>query len=111
MMLIGVYAGTMLLPMLPANLMLSVWLQFEASMVPAEIPIEFQVLGPHDVRFFHATAVSRHQNPDPTYVTFSRIGAHVQLPGELKFQLKQHDDEWETIKSLRVARLAEHPVT
>ena len=105
-LLIGVYSGSLQLPVFPAPVMLSVWVPFERSGI-GKVPIEFRLLGPDDDRVIgYGTIVLDFTESDHTVGSFPLRGLTAMLPrpGEITFQLRQHDESWMTVGKLPIER-------
>ncbi len=104
--LIGVYTNWITVPSLPTNLVLSFWLHYSFVGI-GEVPLEFRLLGPHDVQFMSAgvTMSFLEENAETRQTASFTLGGvpePIQIPGELRLQLKQYNEEWQTIGSVNV---------
>jgi hypothetical protein len=104
-LLIGVYSGSLQLPILPAPVMLSVWVPFERSGI-GKVPIEFRLLGPDDRIVGYGTIELNFTESDYTVGSLPLRGLAAMLvrPGEITFQLRQHDESWATVRKLSVEK-------
>jgi hypothetical protein len=104
-LLLGVYSGSLQVPILPAPVMLSVWVPFERSGI-GKVPIEFRLLGPDDRMVGYGTIELNFAESDYTVGSLPLRGLAAMLvrPGEITFQLRQHDESWTTLRKLPVEK-------
>lgn len=104
-LLIGVYTGSIQLPVLPAPVMLSVWVPFERSGI-GKVPIEFRLLGPDGRMIGYGTLELNFTETEYTVGSLPLRGltAMIMGPGEITFQLRQHDESWTTVRKLPVEK-------
>lgn len=104
-LLIGVYSGNLQVPVLPAPVMLSVWVPFERSGI-GKVPIEFRILGPDDRIIGYGTIELNFTDADHTVGSLPLRGLTAMLirPGEITFQLRQHDELWATVRKLPIEK-------
>jgi hypothetical protein len=101
--LIGVYSGDILVGKFPINLTLSFWTQFE-KIGAGKIPIRFRVSGPGGVTLFQGEG--EFDTPESVPLATLALGGipvQIQRPGNISLELKQGDDEWQTIKTIGVS--------
>ena len=104
-LLIGVYSGSLQVPILPTPIMLSIWVPFERSGV-GKVPIEFRLLGPDDRMIGYGTIELNFIDADYSLGSLPLRGLTAVLvrPGEIIFQIRQHDESWITVRKLPVER-------
>jgi len=102
--LIGVYSGDLLVPHLPAPVVLAIWVPFERiEGKSGKIPIEFRLLDDNNRPIGYGSAeIEVSDTADTGSLSFPSLGAMLDHSGRLVFQLKQYDDSWQTIASLKV---------
>lgn len=111
--LIGIYTGDMLLDNFPTTLALRVMLIYEASgfgEVPLSIQLRVDAAEPMEISGFLQIKANLPQHytysltSPPLLVTFAKSG-------ELNIRVRSHQDEWQTIKIVRVRSRADQGET
>jgi hypothetical protein len=110
-LLIGVYSGSLQLPMLPTPVMLSVWVPFERSGI-GKVPIEFRLLGSDEKTIGYGAIELSFTDSDYTIGSLPLRGLTAMLvrPGEITFQLRQHDESWKTVRKLSIGKREDRPI-
>jgi hypothetical protein len=111
--LIGVYAGDIILPHLPAPVVLSVWVPFKReSSAEGKIPVEFRVVTGDDNQAlgYGSMEITISGATEEGALTFPALAMMINRPGALVFQLKQYDELWQTIASLKVGVQSGSPI-
>jgi hypothetical protein len=112
--LIGVYTGGIVVPAMPAALILSLWLFLEPK-GSGELPIEMQLLNDEGTQLIHAralgvvqdtnaelTAALADADDDRSSLAFARFPVKFEKEGRLRFQVKVGNDDWQTVAEKRV---------
>lgn len=111
--LIGVYTGDILPAQFPAVISISMWVAFErTNNISGELPIEFRVINNEGNSLGYGSA-KLHLTTDPHdgAITLLGLPLHLTKPDTLRFQLKQADDPWESIRTTHVRSSAATSVT
>ena len=98
--LIGVYTGGILFSKFPAQHVITVWCdveQPEAGKIPLQLKVSF---GKKDL--FVAQVDMEVHTPAPTAVFAFKIPVRVESVGTLRFQMRQHADDWQDLKEIEV---------
>ena len=103
--LIGVYSGNMLVPRLPAPIVLSIWVPFSRTAESVgEIPMEFRLLDADDRPIgYGSVQITVSDATEIGSLSLPALGVMLNHAGSLKFQLKQYEEPWETVSTLKVA--------
>ncbi|MGH7046928.1 MAG: DUF6941 family protein [Stellaceae bacterium] len=101
--LIGVYGGDIRVPSLPISVILAVWMAFEKEGV-GKLSIEFRALGPDGEPLGYGSTTVDIIDDDTSDGTFRFPGLSTVLrkSGEITFQIKQHDEPWQTVRKIPV---------
>jgi hypothetical protein len=102
-LLIGIYSANLQLSVFPASIILSVWVPFERTGV-GKVPIEFRLIGPDGMTLGFGTMELNFTERDSVASSLPLRGLPTILlrPGEITFQLRQHDESWETVRKLTI---------
>jgi hypothetical protein len=114
--LIGVYSGDLLVTHLPAPVVLAIWVPFErVGNVEGKIPIEFRMLDAADnnrTLGYGSIEIGLSDASQAGALSLPALAVMLNRPGQLVFQLKQHDEPWEMVASLNVQIRSEpSPIT
>jgi len=106
LILIGVYTGGIQVQEFPARLNLACWLDVTAKGT-GKVPIQFRFLRQPDGQEFPLAEgdIEIVNAEDFTNFTVAPAAAQMDAPGTLQLQMKQHDEDWETIGEISVNRL------
>jgi hypothetical protein len=102
LILIGVYAGNVVVPALPATLVLTLVVFFEAlesvdSSIQLRVTLDTETIAEGEAKI--------KMDAGSTISTFSGIPVALQRTGLLSFQIRMSSEEgWETVKSLPVTQ-------
>lgn len=111
--LIGVYSGHLLVQRFPAPVVLAIWMPFErVGDAEGKIPIEFRMLGAADNNRaigYGSIEIMVSNMSDVGALSLPALAVMLDRPGRLVFQLKQHDEPWQTVASLKVDVRPEPP--
>jgi len=112
--LIGVYGGDIILPHLPAPVVLAVWVPFKReNSAEGKIPIEFRVVTTGDdnqALGYGSMEITISGATEEGALTFPALAMMINRPGALVFQLKQYDEPWQNIASLKVGVQSGSPI-
>jgi hypothetical protein len=99
--LIGVYQGAILVPRFPVNLLLSLWVPLQCNK-PGSYPLQFRVVGPHEVQYVSGVIPTIFQTKESGSVTVAGAPVPIQLAGEIDFQLLEPGGEWQSVRKMPV---------
>lgn len=106
--LIGVYTGNLLVPHFPAPIVLATWIPYERiADAVGKIPIEFRMLNVVDDNEnrsvgYGSLELMISDTSDTGSISLPALAIMLNRPGKLIFQLKQYDEPWQTIASLKL---------
>ena len=111
--LIGVYSGDLLVSRLPAPVVLAIWVPFErVGNAEGKIPIEFRMLdaGENNKSLgYGSIEIALSDVSDAGALSLPALAIMLNRSGQLVFQLKQHDEPWQTVASLKVVEPPPQP--
>lgn len=100
--LLGVYAGSILVQKLPVTLGLSLWILAQTS-GKGELKLEFRAFGPDKDELFHVNGTSHFiESDEPSSFPLPRIPIEIEEEGWLEFQWKVGKARWKTVLKKRV---------
>lgn len=104
--LIGVYAGDIILQSFPATIGISGWISFaRESNVAAQIPIEFRIIDSNGRPLGYGSAtLNLMATGQQGAIALPAVAIIVQKPDTLTLELKQYDEPWQKIGSIDVIR-------
>jgi hypothetical protein len=99
LILIGVYAGNIVVPALPAALVLTLVVFFEAlksvdSSIHLRVTLDTETIAEGEAKI--------KMDAGSTISTFTGIPVALQRTGLLSFQIRMSSERWETVKSISV---------
>jgi hypothetical protein len=100
--LIGVYGSDIVVSNFPSPLNLSFWVQFTAPEVAPEIPLEVRLMGDDELQFILLKAVIRIDRAGKGAIAIGPLPTFLQVPTNLRLQIKQKNTEWETVEEIKV---------
>ena len=104
--LIGVYSGDLLVSRFPAPVVMAIWVPFErVGNAEGKIPIEFRMLDAVDNNRslgYGSIEIALSNVSNVGALSLPMLAMILNAPGRLVFQLKQHDEPWQTVTSLEV---------
>jgi hypothetical protein len=104
--LIGIYPADLLLPRFPAPVVLAIWVPFErVGNAQGKIPIEFRMLDATDNNRpigYGSIEITLSGTTDTGSLSLPALAAMLNHPGKLIFQMKQYDEPWQVVASLKV---------
>ena len=101
--LVGVYSDVSVANF-PVQLTLTFWTEFKVS-VSGDIPVKFRIVGEIDDQLFLSggmTVIAAVQDSISSFAITAPLP--LQVPTKLRYQLKQHNEEWVTVRSVSVAK-------
>lgn len=100
--LIGVYSGSILIPTIPANIMLTAWINMEVH-GPCEFDFEIRVLDPSDRQIAHGKVhVASSEAHDLSSMALPRFPINAEKEGWLKIQSRKNGGRWRNIIKRRI---------
>lgn len=101
-LLIGVYDGIRV-QTFPTNLMLGFWIHFTAT-AAGTLPLHIRVLGDQGEQFFEVGITLTVRSVEPASIGLGGLPVALQVPTNLNWQFKLGDGEWQTFRTINVAR-------
>jgi hypothetical protein len=98
LLIIGVYAYDIIVRNFPVDLALTVVVSFN---VDAPIETDFELKISHDGKSMSAVK-GRFRLEKSSITGFPKLPLHISAPGELQFEMRLDDGEWQTIRKMPI---------
>lgn len=102
--IIGVYGDTIVVANFPAPLVLTFWVQFRATELTEAHPFSFRLIGDGDLKFAEMSGGMKTVRIGIGSFAVGPIPLQFQVPTKLKFQAKQANGDWQTLREVEVVK-------
>lgn len=99
--LLGVFSGGVLLPSVPATIVLAFWVHFDAKET-GEVALQFRLMGPARAQLALLDARMEVAKAGPGAIFVPPVPVHVQVPGTLSLEMNESGGRWQTLKTVGV---------
>jgi hypothetical protein len=104
--LIGVYPGDIVLQSFPATIAISSWVAFtREGNIGEQLSVEFRIINTSGQALGYGSLVLTFTRPgDEGAIALPPLPISLTTPDTLSLQLRQHDGDWQTVRSIGVVR-------